>query len=86
MDPTCGTGAKIRQTRMAAGVTLRQLAARVGMSHTYLGKVERGLRGLTMETADAIARALEQDMTVTFRPRPVPREPVRTEWRPNPWT
>ena len=37
-------GRELRQCRQAAGLSLRQLAARVGYDHSYLSQVERGRR------------------------------------------
>ncbi|MET7276823.1 helix-turn-helix transcriptional regulator [Kribbella sp. NPDC005582] len=37
-------GAQLRQCRQAAGLSLRQLAGRVGYDHSYLSQVERGQR------------------------------------------
>lgn len=38
-------GAYLRQKRIAAGRSLREVAEAVGISHVYLGEVERGVRG-----------------------------------------
>ncbi len=38
------TGAKLRGQRMKAGLSLRAMAKLLGVSHVYLGEVERGDR------------------------------------------
>jgi transcriptional regulator with XRE-family HTH domain len=38
-------GAYLRAQRVAAGLSLRQVADSLGVSHVYLGEVERGVRG-----------------------------------------
>jgi transcriptional regulator with XRE-family HTH domain len=38
-------GVYLRQQRVAAGLSLRDVAQRLGISHVYLGEVERGVRG-----------------------------------------
>jgi transcriptional regulator with XRE-family HTH domain len=38
-------GAYLRAQRVAAGLSLRQVADALGVSHVYLGEVERGVRG-----------------------------------------
>lgn len=40
-----GFGRHIRRMREAAGLSLRDVARGVGVSHVYLGEVERGRRG-----------------------------------------
>jgi transcriptional regulator with XRE-family HTH domain len=56
---------RIKDRRRAAGLTLEQLAERTGLSHGYLSRIERGVRGrrgLTMATARRIAEALDTDV------------------------
>src|SRR5690606_177780 len=48
----------IRERRMAAGMSLRELAAAVGISSVEMGEYERGVRLPTMSTAAAISRAI----------------------------
>lgn len=47
------------QLRLDAGFTLEELADRAGMHRTSLGLIERGERGLTIESASHIANALD---------------------------
>lgn len=42
-------GTYLRDARERAGLSLRELAKRLGVSHVFLGEVERGLRGLPRE-------------------------------------
>lgn len=48
----------IREQRNAAELSLRQLAARAGVSNPYLSQVERGLRKPSAEILTQIAAAL----------------------------
>ena len=48
----------IRQWRKRRGLTLEQLAERVGMTPSYLSMLERGKRGYTQETLEAVALTL----------------------------
>jgi transcriptional regulator with XRE-family HTH domain len=48
----------IRDLRHSAGVSLRQLADRAGVSNPYLSQVERGLRKPSAEVLQQIANAL----------------------------
>ena len=52
-------GGFIRSQRVAAQVSLRQLAERAGVSNPYLSQIERGLRKPSAEILQQIARALE---------------------------
>lgn len=38
-------GIYLRSTRCAAGLSLRHVADSIGVSHVYVGEVERGVRG-----------------------------------------
>lgn len=54
--PTC-----IRQWRHYRGVTLETVAVRIGMTPGLVSLVERGLRGYTQDTVEALASALRTD-------------------------
>lgn len=57
-------GARIRHIRMAADLTLEDLAAFAGLSVTYLGQTERGQRNPSVlvlwRIADALDATLDQ--------------------------
>ncbi|TCC60309.1 XRE family transcriptional regulator [Kribbella pittospori] len=53
-----GFGRELRQCRQAAGLSLRQLAARVGYDHSYLSQVERGRRPGSADLARLCDREL----------------------------
>ncbi|MER7249551.1 helix-turn-helix transcriptional regulator [Kribbella sp. NPDC000426] len=65
-------GTHLRQSRQAAGLSLRQLAARVGYDHSYLSQVERGQRPGSADLARLCDRELGtgDQLSVTFEPRP----------------
>jgi transcriptional regulator with XRE-family HTH domain len=74
-------GTHLRQSRQAAGLSLRQLAARVGYDHSYLSQVERGQRPGSADLARLCDRELGtgDQLTVTFERRPSRTDrPVRT--------
>ena len=50
-------GTFIRSQRVAAQVSLRQLAERAGVSNPYLSQIERGLRKPSADVLAQIARA-----------------------------
>jgi transcriptional regulator with XRE-family HTH domain len=51
-------GEYIRQQRQLAKISLRQLAARAGVSNPYLSQIERGLRRPSAEILSQIAKGL----------------------------
>jgi transcriptional regulator with XRE-family HTH domain len=56
----------IRDLRRSAGVSLRQLADRAGVSNPYLSQVERGLRKPSAEVLQQIASALRVSTPVMY--------------------
>jgi transcriptional regulator with XRE-family HTH domain len=61
MDPTPSSplGEYIRRQRELQKLSMRQLAALVGISNPYLSQIERGLRDPSEKVLDAIADSLE---------------------------
>lgn len=51
-------GAYLREQRVNAGVSLRQLAEQAGVSNPYLSQIERGLRRPSAEVLSQLAKAL----------------------------
>lgn len=56
--PTAGVGPYLREQRLRAQLSLRQLAELAGVSNPYLSQVERGLRKPSAEVLQQLARAL----------------------------
>ena len=60
--PTCKTvetlGDYLREQRLAAKLSLRQLAEQAGVSNPYLSQIERGLRRPSAEVLQQLAKAL----------------------------
>lgn len=54
-------GERVRQRRLALGLSQEAAAVRCGIHWTQLGKVERGQRSLRLETIVKIAAGLEVD-------------------------
>ena len=50
---------RLREWRKAAGLSLEELAARVGTNNTTLSRYERGLRSVTIDLLEQIAPHLE---------------------------
>lgn len=51
-------GARLRELRLARGLTQEGLAAQLKVSPRYLAGVERGERNLTLDSVDALAGQL----------------------------
>lgn len=52
-------GARVRELRLAAGLSQEKLAANAGMHRTYLSGVERGERNISLRNIARLARALD---------------------------
>lgn len=59
-------GGFIRSQRMAAKVSLRQLAERAGVSNPYLSQIERGLRKPSADVLAQIAKGLRVSAEVLY--------------------
>ena len=73
-------GEVLREERRERGWSLRELAGLAGISATYLGEVERGLKEPSFEVVEALAGALELTAAEVLRrlaDRLDPPQPVR---------
>ena len=57
-DPKKLVGTRIRELRLARGISQEALADEAGIHRTYMGSVERGERNISLENIVKIARAL----------------------------
>lgn len=58
---------ELRQHRLAAGLTQREVAERCGVSRENYARIERGAASTTIETLTRIVNAL--GLVVTFTPK-----------------
>ena len=63
MRPNAGLSKMLKQRRLMAELTLRQLAASSGVSSSHLGRIERGERFPSGHILRKIAKPLELDET-----------------------
>lgn len=70
----------IRQWREYRTLTLEQLAERVEMTASYLSMLERGQRGYTQDTLEALAEALQTDAASLLMRDPTDDEAVWSIW------
>lgn len=73
-----GFGSQLRQCRQAVGLSLRQLAGRVGYDHSYLSQVERGQRTGSADLARLCDRALGTGSQLTETYAETHRKPPPT--------
>lgn len=52
-------GERIREIRLAKGISQEQLAHEIGLHRTYVGSLERGERNPSLQVVSRLARLLE---------------------------
>lgn len=60
-------GERVRELRLAKGLSQEELAFRSGVHRTYLGSIERGERNPSLKNIAAIAEALGTSLSDLFR-------------------
>lgn len=70
----------IRQWRQVRNLTLEQLADRLEMTASHLSMLERGQRGYTQETLEAIAHALQTDAANLIMRNPEDEDGIWSVW------
>ena len=73
--PTC-----IRQWRLHRGLTLETVAERIDMTPGLVSLVERGLRGYTQDTVEALASALRTDPATLLTRDPTDPNAIWAIW------
>lgn len=58
----------LRRKRLARGVTQEDLAARAGITQTFLSQLEGGKRNVSLDTVERLANALEIDINDLLAP------------------
>ena len=59
-------GKRVRDLRLAKGLSQEELAFRAGVHRTYLGGIERGERNPALKNIAAIAKALDITLSELF--------------------
>src|SRR5947209_16656746 len=70
----------IRAWRQHRGLTLEQVADRLDMTPGHISMLERGQRGYTQETLEAVAAALQTDVASLLMRDPTDPEAIWTVW------
>ena len=55
-------GKRVRERRLALGLTQQDLADRAGLHRSYIGEIELDRRNVTLKSAEKIAKALQIDI------------------------
>ena len=69
-------GRRVRELRLAAGLSQEELAERAGLHYTYVGGIERGERNLGLLNIERMAAGLGislAELFSIFRGRPAAR-------------
>ena len=69
-------GRRLRRTRFERGMTLKDVAARCGMSATHISEVERGKTSPTIGALQRISKALGEDPAYFVREDSLPKVAV----------
>lgn len=59
-------GERVRELRLAKGLSQEELAFKSGVHRTYLGGIERGERNPSLKNITAIAKALDVTLSELF--------------------
>jgi transcriptional regulator with XRE-family HTH domain len=59
-------GFAIKQRRQEIGISQEVLAERAGLHRTYIGDIERGVRNLSLENIEKLAKALQLPISDLF--------------------
>jgi transcriptional regulator with XRE-family HTH domain len=63
MDINRTFGLAVRHARLAMKISQEELGFRANLHRTYIGDVERGVRNVTLRSAERIAKALNTTMS-----------------------
>ena len=65
-------GTKLRETRLAAGITQAELSEATAVNQGYISQIEAGALNISIETMAKLATALGLDMDILLAPRARP--------------
>lgn len=62
-------GTKLKQIRNNQKLSQEELAFRSGLHRTYISDIERGVRNVSLENIQKIAKALDVNISSLFSPK-----------------
>lgn len=62
-------GRRVRERRLALGLTQQDLAKGAGLHRSYIGEIELGKRNITLESATKIAKVLQVEVASLLEER-----------------
>lgn len=65
-------GARLRQLRLAQGLTQEALAAEAGLEFSQIGRIERGIINTSLSTVFILAKTLHLDVRELFEFSSIP--------------
>ena len=72
-------GGALRTLRVTAGVTVTDMADRLGMAHQNLSRIEHGKKEPMLTTLNRYLRTLGLELVLTARPKPRLKSPTPSE-------
>lgn len=69
----------LRGKREALGLSMNVVAARAGLSHTMISRVERQLRKPTLDTLLRISQAMEVDLWPLIKEAEAANRPIKSK-------
>ncbi|HOX68180.1 MAG TPA: helix-turn-helix transcriptional regulator [Burkholderiaceae bacterium] len=82
VSPQRAFGERVRELRLAGGLTQDDLAERCGLFRTYLSRIETGRANPTLTMIDALASSLGVPIVALFGVPATPVEAKRPAVRP----
>jgi transcriptional regulator with XRE-family HTH domain len=82
-SPQRAFGARLRELRIAAGMTQDDLSERCGLFRTYLSRIETGQANPTLTMIHALAACLGVPVPALFGVPAVPRKTARRAVKPS---
>ncbi|MBU0487264.1 MAG: helix-turn-helix domain-containing protein [Bacteroidetes bacterium] len=67
MKITVEFGRRIREMRQKLGISQEELSFRSELHRTYISSIERGLRNVSLENIEKLAKALECEIVDFFK-------------------
>ena len=59
-------GKKIREERVAQGLSQEELAFKANLHRTYIGMIERAEKNITLQNIERLAKALNMEISELF--------------------